>query len=180
MLRRPRRNYIRCHYCPQVTEPTEPDVKEHLKRNHLACFFRCRECRSSKFMSASLASVFVHLREGHSFGDDYTDEELLKHHTEAPGDLRKIYCRLCVNVSPGQEQYSTSLPIWLCQSLKDVDEELEDHLSLAHPDTKRQEDAFILGCRACPEKFAVWHEEQRWRDHLRGAHATHQNTSKGR
>ena len=28
----------------------------------------------------------------------------------------------------------------------------------------------LLFCRACPERFDIWNEERRWRDHLRTAH----------
>ena len=31
---------------------------------------------------------------------EYNDDELFRHHIESPGDLRRIYCRICSNQSP--------------------------------------------------------------------------------
>ena len=59
---------LSCNPPPQVTEPTEGDVKEHQRRNHLPCFFRCHECKGMKFSAPTLASVVRHLRTEHGFG----------------------------------------------------------------------------------------------------------------
>ena len=57
-----------CFTSSQVTEPTEGDVKEHQRRNHLPCFFRCHECKGMKFSAPTLASVIRHLKTEHGFG----------------------------------------------------------------------------------------------------------------
>ena len=59
--------------------------------------------------------------------------------------------------------------MWLCQSSDEVGDEMEDHLESEHKDM-RPEEVFVLGCRACPERFDFWNEERRWREHLRTAH----------
>ena len=76
----------------------------------------------------------------------------------------------CISAqSPRPDPFTTTIPVWLCQSSDEVGDEMEDHLESEHKDM-RPEEVFVLGCRACPERFDIWNEERRWREHLRTAH----------
>ncbi len=41
---KPQRKYVRCSFCPQVTEDSEGDRRSHLNYNHGAVLFKCKLC----------------------------------------------------------------------------------------------------------------------------------------
>ena len=158
-----KRRYVRCVYCPQVTEPLEEDIKSH-QMTHRDVFFKCQQCRE-RFQAANVKDIFEHLVNFHKKRDD-DPEYLLKHYTIIPSDLRRIYCVTCYKDASD----TSKVPEWCCQTLAELKSTLIEHMEEKHGRKQTFGETFRLGCRACKEYFDAEFEEDQWRNHVRKGH----------
>lgn len=111
--------------------------------------------------------VFEHLRKFHLNVED-NKSELLKYFTKIPSDLRRIYCKICAK---NESSYD-----WLCQSIDDVQQELQEHKREYHDYKMSHEEVFGLGCRGC-EYIFDWTDHNEWSTHVDTDHSSDDKSS---
>ena len=159
--RQRKKDYVRCTMCPQVTEKSKDDKRRHQQEEHSEHFFKCSICRSWNAASIEIDDVLDHVYERH---------HKRKGSNEAlnciiyPKDKRSIFCNLCKSWEGERRE-------WNCQALRDVEEELEEHLTDIHGGgitrgKDRLLDVIGLGCRACDKTFD-YSEDYEWREHVK-------------
>lgn len=149
---RPRRKYVPCSFCHQVTEDTEKDKRQHAKM-HQKLNFNCQKC---DFGALDRFEVMDHVGSAHE-GAPTRDDEYFGPWISLPLDLRRIFCYECRALSDKRVE-------WCARSIEDCRNDFETHVRDEHKG-KSVEYCIYLGCRACNDHQYITDPLNDWKIH---------------
>ncbi|TRY61258.1 hypothetical protein TCAL_04217 [Tigriopus californicus] len=149
---RPRRKYVPCSFCHQVTEDMDKDKRQHAKM-HQKLNFNCQKC---DFGALDRFEVMDHVGSAHQ-GAPTRDDEYFGPWISLPMDLRRIFCYECRALSDKRVE-------WCARSIEDCRNDFETHCRDEHKG-KSVEYCIYLGCRACNDHQYITNPLNDWKIH---------------